>query len=108
VAFVKRAFWFAAGAVSGIYGLAKVRRTLENFTPDGVGARIAAARAGVRMFADEVAAGMHEREADLLGELRANAADPPELGPGAPQTTPRPTHEIPRQMTREGSTDGHR
>jgi hypothetical protein len=102
---MKRTFWFVAGAVSGVYGMVKVRRTLENFTPDGVGARVAAARAGVRMFADEVSAGMSEREADLLAELRASSAEHRELDTGrapGPATTPPP------QITREGSTDGNR
>jgi hypothetical protein len=108
VAPVKRVFWFAAGAVSGVYGMVKVKRTLEVFTPDGLGARIAAARAGVRMFADEVTAGMHEREEDLLAELRAHESGTPELDPVAPETIARLTNNIPHQMTREGSTDGHR
>jgi hypothetical protein len=104
VAPVRRAFWFAAGAASGIYGMVKVRRTLEIFTPDGVGARVAAARAGVKMFTDEVAAWMHEREADLMAELRANAAEHRRLEQGG---TSRPT-DITTPTTREGITDGHR
>lgn len=104
VAPVRRAFWFAAGAASGIYGMVKVRRTLEIFTPDGVGARVAAAKTGLRMFADEVAAGMHEREADLLAELRAGAAEPHQL---EQRTTSRPI-EITTPTTTEGITDGHR
>ena len=51
---MNRAFWFAAGAASGVYGMVKVKRALEIFTPDGVGARVAAVAAGARMFADEV------------------------------------------------------
>lgn len=101
---MRRTFWFVAGAASGIYGMVKVRRTLENFTPDGVGARVAAAKAGARMFADEVSAGMNEREADLLAELRASAAEHRELE----QPPASPVDEIPPQITREGITDGHR
>jgi hypothetical protein len=103
---MKRSFWFVAGAVSGVYGMVKVRRTLENFTPDGVGARVAAARAGARMFADEVSAGMHEREADLLAELRASSVERRELDTGraaASAPTPSPPH-----TSREGSIDGNR
>jgi Family of unknown function (DUF6167) len=102
---VRRAFWFVAGAASGVYGMVKVRRTLENFTPDGVGARVAAAKAGARMFADQVSAGMNEREADLLAELRANAAEHREIEQAPP---PSPVDEIPPQIAREGITDGHR
>ncbi len=71
---MNRGLWFAAGAVSGVYALFKVKRTAENFTPDGLGARVAAARTGARMFAEEVASGMREREADLLAEVRASSA----------------------------------
>ena len=45
----------------------------RSFTPDGIGARVAAVRAGAREFVGNVAAGADEREADLLAELRANA-----------------------------------
>ena len=70
---MKPTFWFVAGAATGVYALVKAKRAVEVFTPDGVGARVAALRAGARQFADSVADGAHEREADLLAELRANA-----------------------------------
>jgi uncharacterized protein DUF6167 len=98
---VNRAFWFAAGAVTGVYGLVKVRRTVEKFSPDGVGARVAALRIGARMFADEVHMGMTERETELLQELRASAAQPPAI-------TATTTGDAVEQATREGITDGHR
>lgn len=62
---MRRAFWFAAGAASGIYGLVKVKRTAQNFTPDGVSARLAAWNVGAQMFKHEVVAGMAEREQEL-------------------------------------------
>ncbi len=101
---MRRGFWFAAGAASGIYGMVKVRRTLENFTPDGVGARVAAARAGVRMFADRVTEGMHEREAVLLAELAAASQAPAQLE----QASASDQTESTTPTEREGITDGHR
>ena len=112
---MKRTFWFASGLVSGVYGVFKVRRVIENFTPDGIGARVAAARRGIQVFAGEVGTAAREREADLLAELRANAgrarlesteraAIPPPRH-AAPTSTSRPTDS---SHTRESVTDGHR
>jgi hypothetical protein len=75
---MSRVFWFAAGAASGVYGLVKVKRTAQNFTPDGVAARIAAWNVGARMFKDEVVAGMSEREHELRQQL---SLDPGSAGP---------------------------
>lgn len=72
---MSRAFWFAAGAASGVYTLVKAKRTAANFTPDGVGARVAAWRLGARMFKDEVVAGMADREAELREQLSLAPAD---------------------------------
>jgi hypothetical protein len=99
---VNRAFWFAAGAVTGVYGLVKVRRTVEKLSPDGVGARVAALRTGARMFTAEVHTGMTERETELLQELRATATQPPAITASTTTTSMAP------QPTREGITDGHR
>jgi len=71
---MSRAFWFAAGAVSGVYGLVKVKRTAQNFTPDGVAARLAAYRVGARMFKDEVVSGMADREQQLRTQLSLDEA----------------------------------
>lgn len=92
---MKRGFWFAAGAASGVYAMVKVRRVVEVFTPDGIGARVAAVRAGARQFADNVAEGAQEREADMLAELRASATGPRQLAagptrPAAPEIPTRP------------------
>jgi hypothetical protein len=55
-----------------------------------------------------VTAAMHEREADLLAELRTDVTGAPELAPGPDQPAPRPAPQIPHHLTREGSIDGHR
>lgn len=94
---MSRALWFAAGAASGVYGLVKARRTAQAFTPDGVGARVAAWRAGARVFGDEVRAEMAERETQLREQLR--------LGAGAPRLIVRTSTERERA---ESCPDGHR
>jgi hypothetical protein len=71
---VRPTFWFVAGAASGVYAMVKARRAVEVLTPDGIGARVAAVRAGARQFAGDVASAADAREADLLAELRAEAA----------------------------------
>ncbi len=72
---MNRALWFVAGAASGVYTLVKAKRTARQFTPDGIAGRMAALGAGARVFADEVSAGMHEREAELRAELRLPAPE---------------------------------
>lgn len=94
---MSKAFWFAAGAVSGVYGLVKARRTAQAFTPDGVGARAASWQAGARTFGAEVRAGMAERETQLRDQLRLSAGDSTRL-------IDEPSTE--RQRA-ESSPDGH-
>ncbi len=94
---MSRAFWFAAGAVSGVYTLVKVKRTAQKFTPDDMAARVAALGVGARVFRDEVAVGMAERE----NELRVQLNLPPS---GLHLIETRPTG----QPRRESSVDGNR
>jgi Family of unknown function (DUF6167) len=93
---MSRSFWFVAGAASGIYALYKAKRTAQNFTPDGIGARVAAVAVGARMFADEVATGMAERESELRAELGQGTGARPALA-AVPDAAP----------DQDGTTDGH-
>ncbi len=97
---MSRAFWFAAGAASGVYALVKVKRTAQNFTPDGVAARAASMRTGARLFAAEVSAGMAQREAQLREELALPAARPAAAAPALESPTGPPA---PRHLDREGT-----
>ncbi len=111
---VRRTFWFAVGAASGVYTLVKAKRTVQVFTPDGLAARLAALRAGGKVFADEVRAGMSERETEL--RLQLGAAAPQQLTAlPEPQAPPEPTalpepQTLPEPSTERapGSLDGHR
>ena len=102
---MSRTFWFAAGAGAGVYAMTKARRVAETLTPDGLADRLAGVSVGLRLFGDEVRAGMAEKENDV------RTASGWAL-PGAPGRTPssstdhRPTarrHRRRLDATREGT-----
>ena len=62
---MSRVFWFAVGAGSGVYGVAKARRAARRLTPQGLSDQIGAAGVGLRVFADEVREGMADKETQL-------------------------------------------
>jgi len=105
---MSRSVWFVAGAASGIYALAKARRTASALTPDGIGARVAALRAGARVFTDSVQQGMAEREADLC--LQLESAPRAGLIGAAPSSPPDVRQVAPAALSPnvEGSADGDR
>lgn len=79
----RRVFWFGAGAAAGVWATTRVNRKLRSLAPDSLAAtaadRALEAGARVRVFAQEVRAGMAAREAELndaLG-LTAPATDLP-------------------------------
>ena len=84
---MRRGFWFAAGAATGVYAVARARRVAEAFTADGVRDRVGAAFLGARMFRDEVAQGAAEAESGLRARFGADGQHAlPPGGTGA--TTP--------------------
>jgi Family of unknown function (DUF6167) len=93
---MSRALWFVAGAASGVYTLYKAKRAAQSFTPDGIGARVAALAVGARMFATEVSTGMAERESELRAELRLSSDRQRAIG-----SAPAPTSQ------HGGSHNGH-
>ena len=77
---MSRAVWFAAGAGISVYAMTRARRVAETFTPDGLADRLAGLSLGARLFRDEVAVGMAEREIDLRERLGLPLhGGPPEL-----------------------------
>lgn len=62
---MRRGFWFVAGAGAGVYVMVKARRAAEAFTPDGLRDRLEGLQVGAQLFAEEVRAGMTDREAEL-------------------------------------------
>jgi hypothetical protein len=105
---MSRGLWFVAGAASGVYAVAKVRRTARAFTPEGIGARFAALRAGASVFAGSVAEGMAEREADLRLQLDSSAQLPRLIGAAAPRTAQSGGAPSISATDLEGGAHGHR
>jgi hypothetical protein len=78
---VRRGFWFVAGAGAGVYVMIRARRAVETFTPDGLRDRAAGLGVGAHLFAEEVRAGMAERETELRERLGLALDGPLELSP---------------------------
>lgn len=72
---MRRGFWFAAGAGAGVYVMIRARRAAETFTPDGLRDRVAGLGVGAHLFAEEVRAGMDERETELRQRLGLGVHD---------------------------------
>ena len=66
---MNRGFWFVAGGTAGIYVMVKARRAAEAFTPEGLRDRMAGLGLGANLFAEEVRAGMAEKETELRERL---------------------------------------
>jgi Family of unknown function (DUF6167) len=110
---MSRLTWFAAGAVTGVYGLVRARRAAYNVTPDGIAARLAAFGVALRTITSEVSAGITEREEELRGRRSPVAGDVPDQPGIAPTAVPpmiEPgTHPQPRhRREQEPDTVGHR
>ena len=82
---MRRGFWFVAGAGAGVYVMVRARRAAETFTPDGLRDRVAGLGVGAHLFAEEVRAGMTERETELRERLGLALDGPLELGGGGPE-----------------------
>jgi hypothetical protein len=80
---MNRGLWFVAGAGAGVYAVVKVRRAAEAFTPDGLRDRLSGLGLGAHLFAEEVRAGMAEKETELRERLHWALDGPRQLGRGA-------------------------
>jgi len=87
---VRRGFWFVAGAGAGVYVMVRARRAAETFTPDGLRDRVAGLGVGAHLFAEEVRAGMTERETELRERLGLGVDGPLQIGSRLGSTTTEP------------------
>ncbi|HZJ07685.1 MAG TPA: DUF6167 family protein [Nocardioidaceae bacterium] len=71
---MRRGFWFAAGAATGVYALTRARRAADLFTPEGVRDRLAGLSLGAHLFTEEVRTEMAERENELRTTMRLEGA----------------------------------
>ncbi len=70
---MRRLFWMTVGATVGVVAMRKATRTLQAWSPAGLGERLTTLGIAVRVFGDEVRVGMAEREAELRGALTFDA-----------------------------------
>ena len=84
---MKTGFWFVAGASAGIYAMVKARRAAEVFTPEGIRDRMAGLGLGAHLFAEEVRAGMAEKETELRERLEWTLDGPKQLTTARASTT---------------------
>jgi Family of unknown function (DUF6167) len=86
---MKRVFWIALGATAGVLVVRKLQKTAHAYTPAGLAESAQGLGAGLRYFADEVRAGMAEREIELRDALGID--DDPESAEDGSSQTERPT-----------------
>jgi hypothetical protein len=66
---MRRLFWVAVGAAAGVYVVRKVQKTARAYSASGLADRAEGLGANIKYFADEVRAGMAERELELRNAL---------------------------------------
>lgn len=88
---MKRVFWIALGAIVGVLVVRKLGKVARSYTPAGLAERAEGLGASLRYFADEVRAGMTEREIELRDALGIDE-DAPDVSPnGSADPTERST-----------------
>jgi hypothetical protein len=100
---MNRAFWFAAGAGAGVYALTKARRVAETLTPDGLADRLAGVSVGLRLFGDEVRAGMADKENDVRERLGVRLPEGPRRRVAELEEPPADAFAERPDATREGT-----
>lgn len=95
---MNRGLWFVAGAGAGVYAMTRARRIAEALTPEGLADRLAGLSVGVRLFGEEVRAGMAEKETDVRDRLQlAFHGRPPELSAATGPMGPTPADTTDRK-----------
>jgi hypothetical protein len=70
---VRRLFWLSVGATAGVLVVRKITKTAHALTPAGLADSAGGFGDSIRYFADQVRAGMVEREAELRDALGIDA-----------------------------------
>ena len=70
---MRRLFWLTLGATAGVLVVRKITKTAHAFTPAGLADSAGGIGDSIRYFADQVRAGMVEREAELRDALGIDA-----------------------------------
>ena len=80
---MRRIFWAALGATIGVLAFRKVGKTIEAYSPAGVGRSVSSVGDGLRELAAVIREGMAEREGELRVALGVDAGT---LDPQAAQS----------------------
>jgi hypothetical protein len=75
---MRRLFWVALGAAAGVVIVRQVQKKAQAFTPSGIGRSVAGLGDSVRAFAEDVRAGMAEREHELSAAMHQDRGADPE------------------------------
>jgi Family of unknown function (DUF6167) len=78
---MRRMFWIAVGATAAVLIVRRVQRTADAMKPESIGAAAAGLGEALRLFAEEIRAGMSERELELRTALGLDGD--PELPAGS-------------------------
>jgi hypothetical protein len=70
---VRRLFWVALGATAGVLVVRKLTKTVQAYSPEGIGRSLSSLGEGLRELADAVRDGMAEREQELRVALGVDA-----------------------------------
>jgi hypothetical protein len=87
---MKRVFWIALGATAGVLVVRKLQKTAHAYTPAGLAEGVQGLGDSLRYFAEEVRAGMAEREIELRDALGIDE-DPADDDHDESSQSPRPT-----------------
>jgi hypothetical protein len=91
---VRRLFWIALGATIGVLLFRKVNKTIEAYSPAGVGRSLTSVGDGLRELAEVIREGMAEREEELRVALGVDAGTlPPEATQSLLQDPSGPRYE---------------
>jgi hypothetical protein len=88
-----RILWMAVGAGASVWAMGKVKDKARKYTPEGLTDNVTGIGDAIRYFADEVRAGMAERESEIYREIGADVL-------GAQQPQP----HVPQLITHNGTT----
>jgi len=75
---MRRLFWVALGAAAGVVIVRLVKKQAQAFTPSGIGRSLSGLGDSVKAFAEDVRAGMAEREYELSAALHDDKGGDPE------------------------------
>jgi|RhiMetdeSRZDD1v2_1073273.scaffolds.fasta_scaffold264508_2 hypothetical protein len=75
---MRRLFWVALGAAAGVAIVRQVNKKAQAFTPSGIGRSVAGLGDSLQAFAEDVRAGMAERESELEAAMHDDKGADPE------------------------------